>query len=576
MNDLTCRYDVTRLTTDSAGNVDPVWSQDGSKLFFRSGPNICVMDPDGGNVKTLTQGAYPALSRDGSRVFFHRIVEEERELWVMNPDGSDEKRVVALPVTDDQPLLGSGWGLSPDGGKVCYYAQYPTGKTAYDRHEIAADIRIMDVNKGNETTIVSGISHTDLYNPDLIWSPDGQKILFQASRVCSNERTAVSIRVVDVDNNNTEKLSEETGECFGAKWSPDGGKIAYISDRGDAGQEDTVNIRIVSLGDDDDEPFTESLAFKTDLAWSPDGNRIAYISRSTRAYCYSGKTDKKEDKSEIWVMNFDGGGKDLLLSILYNCGMMHDLKWSPDGSRIAFVWAPNVKFGLEKTDIYMIDVPAMTADGGGEIKRPTETSPTSEVYQTPDNLTDESLAIEIPDRITGEERSLVQIALKNMTVQEMMRGKEINIGAVSRISGGETDEYGKASSYDLPGVQIYIGSKDWASIIEITPLVDLNEGKVVRILENTCIKPAHPVGLTENEESNAIRIALDDLQVKEKIAGREHEIVLVTAFENLMTGKRVGPTQVLIHVNGTNTAYSVTVNLTENKVTEVGEQIWLE
>lgn len=577
MNDLTYRYDVTRLTTGSAGDGYPAWSQDGSKIFFKSGPHICVMDPDGGNVKTLTRGAYPALSRDGSRIFFRRSVEEERELWAMNPDGSDEKRLVSLPVTDYQPLLGSGWASSPDGGKVCYYAQYPTGETVYNRHEIAADIRIMDVNGSNETTIVFGISHTDFYNPDLIWSPDGRKILFQDSRVCSNERTVGSIRVVDVDNTNTEQISAETGECFGAEWGPDGRKIAYISDRGAAGQEDTVNIRIANLGDDDSEQLTESLAFKTDLAWSPDGNRMAYISRSTRAYCYSGKPDNDDDKSEIWVMNFDGGDKDLLLSIPYNYGMMHDLKWSPDGSRIAFVWAPNVKFGWGMTDIYVIDVPAMAADGGGEIKRPTETPPpTSEVDQTRDNLTDESLAIEIPDRLTGEERSIVQIALKNRTVQEMIRGKEINVSSVSRISGGATDECGKESSYDLPGVQIYIGDKDWTSIIEIIPLVDLKERKVVRILKNTFIKPALPVGLTDNEESDAIRIALDDPQVKEKIAGRDYEIITVMDFENRMTGKRAGPTQVLIHVNGTGTACSVTVNLTENKVVEVGEQIWLE
>ncbi|MEA3324756.1 MAG: hypothetical protein U9Q37_06415 [Euryarchaeota archaeon] len=255
-------------------------------------------------------------------------------------------------------------GTESGGGKVCYYAQYPTGKTVYNRHELAADIRIMDVNEGKETTIVSGVSHTDLYNPDLIRSPDGRKILFQDSRVCSNELTAVSIRMVDVDNTNTEHLSAETGGCFGAKWSPDGKKILYISDSGSVGQEDTVNIRIVNFGDDDSEQLTESLAFKTDLAWSPDGNRMAYISRSTRAYCYSGKMDENGDKSEIWVMNFDGGDKDLLLSIPYNYGMMHDLKWSPDGSRIAFVWAPNVKFGWEKTDIYVIDVPVMAADGG--------------------------------------------------------------------------------------------------------------------------------------------------------------------------------------------------------------------
>ena len=568
MNDLTYRYDVTRLTTDSAGNVDPVWSRDGSKIFFESSPHICVMDPDGGNVKKLTRGAYPALSRDGSRIFFRRIAEEERELWVMNLDGSDEKSVASLPVTDDQPLLGSGWGcLSPDGSKVCYYAQYPTGKTTYGKHEIVADIRMMDVNGGNETTIVSGISHTDFYNPELIWSPDGQKILFQASRVCSNELTAVGIRMVNVDNTNTEKLSAETGENFGAEWSPDGRKIAYISDRGAAGQEDNVDIRIVNLGDDSSEQLTESPTFKTDLDWSPDGNRIAYISRSTKTYCYSGKKKKNDDKSEIWVMNSDGGDKDLLLNIPYNYGMMHDLRWSPDGSRIAFVWAPNVKFGWEKTDIYMIDVPAMAADGVGEIKRPTETPPP---------LTDKSLAVKIPDQLTEEERSIVQIALKNRTVQEMMRGNEIKISSVSRISGGETDAYGKESSYDLPGVQIYIGNKDWTSIIEIIPLVDLKERKVVRILKNTFIKPTLPVALTENEKSNALKIALDDPQVKEKIAGRDYEIITVTDFENWMTSKRVGPTQVLIHVNETGIAYSVTVNLTENRATEVGEQIWLE
>nr|QNO43253.1 hypothetical protein CPEMFCDE_00013 [Methanosarcinales archaeon ANME-2c ERB4] len=144
------------------------------------------------------------------------------------------------------------------------------------------------------------------------------------------------------------------------------------------------------------------------------------------------------------------------------------------------------------------------------------------------------------------------------------------------VSGGETDEYGKESSYDLPGVQIYIGNKDWTSIIEIIPLVDLKERKVVRILKNTFIKPTLPVALTENEKSDALKIALDDPQVKEKIVGRDYEIITVMDFENWVTGKRVGPTQVLIYMNETGIAYSVTVNLTENKVIKVGEQIWLE
>ena len=54
---------------------------------------------------------------------------------------------------------------------------------------------------------------------------------------------------------------------------------------------------------------------------------------------------------------------------------------------------------------------------------------------------------------------------KKATLKKVVASKEIDISSVSRISGGETDEYGKVSSCDLPGVQIFIGTKDGASII---------------------------------------------------------------------------------------------------------------
>ncbi len=78
------------------------------------------------------------------------------------------------------------------------------------------------------------------------------------------------------------------------------------------------------------------------------------------------------------------------------------------------------------------------------------------------------------------------------------------------------------------------------------------------------------------DRNKAIKIALADMQVQEKIAGRAYEIIEVVDYENWMTGKRVGPMQVLIHVNGTGKAYPVTVNLTGNQVIEVGEYAWQE
>ncbi len=49
------------------------------------------------------------------------------------------------------------------------------------------------------------------------------------------------------------------------------------------------------------------------------------------------------------------------------------------------------------------------------------------------------------------------------------------------------------------------------------------------------------------DRNKAIKIALADMQVQEKIAGRAYEIIEVVDYENWMTGKRVGPLLVLIH-----------------------------
>lgn len=187
-----------------------------------------------------------------------------------------------------------------------------------------------------------------------------------------------------------------------------------------------------------------------------------------------------------------------------------------------------------------------------------------------------SEAYGFPDNLPEDEKSLVtKIALQNETVQEMLKGKEAKISSVSMVSGGDM-ENGKEISWNLPGVQIYIGNQDWTSIMEIIPLVDLKEKRVVRILKGQFIKSTLPMNLSEDDRNKAIEIALTDSQVKGKIGGRDYEVVMVVDYENRMTGKRVGPMQVVIHVNGTGKAYPVTVNLTENKVIEVGEYAWQE
>ena len=573
---------ITRLTINPGPDGNPVWSADGKRIFFESRPDIgvsrygpecyiCGMDADGSNLTKLANGTNPVVHLDivcPDKVFFQYENYPYVDLWLMNTDGSHKKKLTSLNVAP----LGSYPTISPDGSKICYYTRYDTGyywvqwkndtwtrfdfKPQLDRQDMDmlawekhADIFVMDVNGKNKTKIVSDID-TTCFGPTLEWSPDGKRILFQTSTLSSNNPIEnVDILIMDADGSNKKQLTNYSGYDMNPKWSPDGKKLAYRS-----GNLSNLDIWTMNPDGSDKKQLTTG-ALVTDFDWSPDGRKIAYVAWLT----------KDPKAKEIWIMDADGSNKELLLRVLYNpYSVGISLAWSPDGSKIALDYH---LIGVVNSDIYVIDVPAMDE----------ETSPlSSEVNQTPDNLTEESPAVKIPDHLTEEEKLIVQIALKNRTVQEMLRGKEIKISSVSMISGGETDEYGKESSYDLPGVQIYIGNKDWTSIIEIIPLVDLKERKAVRILKNTFIKPTLPVALTEDEKSNALKIALDDPQAKEKIAGRDYEIIDVMDFENWITGKRVGPTQVLIHVNETGIAYSVTVNLTENKVIKVGEQIWLE
>ena len=64
------------------------------------------------------------------------------------------------------------------------------------------------------------------------------------------------------------------------------------------------------------------------------------------------------DKVEIWVMNADGTDKEQLISLPLDEGAIIDLEWSPDGSKIAFVWWLK-PLDLFHPGIYVIDVPNM-------------------------------------------------------------------------------------------------------------------------------------------------------------------------------------------------------------------------
>src|SRR5262245_42932942 len=86
------------LTRNRADDTMPVWSPDGSQILFVSTRsrfrNLYVMDADGRNVRRLTNDQYwyndmPAWSPDGTQIAYQTEVGGDWDIFVMDADGEN-------------------------------------------------------------------------------------------------------------------------------------------------------------------------------------------------------------------------------------------------------------------------------------------------------------------------------------------------------------------------------------------------------------------------------------------------------------------------------------------------------
>jgi Tol biopolymer transport system component len=90
------------LTSADQNNYLPTWSPDNQSVAFVSGRDfnneIYVMDADGSNERRLTfnraSDMYPAWSPDGSRIAFSSTDNADSNIFLINADGSNLQRVM--------------------------------------------------------------------------------------------------------------------------------------------------------------------------------------------------------------------------------------------------------------------------------------------------------------------------------------------------------------------------------------------------------------------------------------------------------------------------------------------------
>src|SRR5437870_551578 len=113
---------VARVTNDTGGSVDPIWSPDGKRIAyanFHSGRSeVFVINLVGtGETQLTTDGGFPgAWSPDGTRIAFANSSDGDDEIFVMNPDGSGVTQLTSGDFVDDDPV----W--SPDGQRIAFHS----------------------------------------------------------------------------------------------------------------------------------------------------------------------------------------------------------------------------------------------------------------------------------------------------------------------------------------------------------------------------------------------------------------------------------------------------------------------
>ncbi len=276
-------------------NVCAVFAKapDTAKIVFAKanvGENrdIYLMNPDGSEQVNLTKhradDITPVWSPTGEHILFASDREQKAwgtwDLYLMEPDGSNVRKVF------DKWQIRTGPTWSPDGKRI-----------AYSYGEIGNDLLYIGTIDGKEEERVA-IG----YSP--AWSPDGTEIIFRSGALDKPRR--FSLLKVRTNRQTFFPFPKEPKWVRYPAWSPRGDKLAFTwTNRAELRREDFVleTIYIVNRDGTGLQQVIEEGQHAVGPVWSPNGNELLYnaIDANTDLQIYKISLD-----TEVSVQLTDG------------------------------------------------------------------------------------------------------------------------------------------------------------------------------------------------------------------------------------------------------------------------------
>jgi Tol biopolymer transport system component/DNA-binding winged helix-turn-helix (wHTH) protein len=312
------------------------WFPDGTHLLatWASGPQeppslweISVM---GGTPRRLADSGHdPSISPDGSQIAFMKGSLGVPEVWLMQSDGSNARKLIGQEETPFGPVA---W--SPDGKRIAYYqSAYHFGMMPFDNA-----IRIMDLSTRKAESILSD----PRLGPGLAWARDG-RLIYSMSEPPPSQNDS-NLWSVPIDNRSgrptgpTTRITRQPGYIGSISVTADSKKLAmmkfdwqpdvYIANLEDRGTRLSTPQRL-TLDERMDFPFS----------WTPDSRSVFFDS-------------DRDGTFHIFKQAIDSAIAELVVG---GDEPLSEPRLSPDGSMLIYLVTP--KPGDKTENVRLMRVP---------------------------------------------------------------------------------------------------------------------------------------------------------------------------------------------------------------------------